>query len=290
MRSGLSIALLLVLSSFASAAAEELSLGNGMLRYTPPPEPWKVQSVADHGTAVFYYIDHEATLLLSFVGNKAPRTDEIAEFTRQGIRDQLIMQFRQKNFDMIVEPTFVKDDRFFLVIHEQFRKEAQVHSQWHVYKNLPPHQFVATLLVAGDDKERLELLRKHAEDAILSGALVPKGQRAPPAPVMPKRDGAGARKGEVEAKKEVDAAIARVVAELEKKPAYQAALKRMATAEAKLKAERDREPKDAEAISRASVAWIEAKGPVESMKKEAIDSDAGVAESRRKLAEARKGK
>ncbi|HEV8291823.1 MAG TPA: hypothetical protein VGP94_07850, partial [Tepidisphaeraceae bacterium] len=207
----------------------------------------------------------------------------------------------KENVEIVKPLEFEKDDRFFCVLREQFRKDGKVFEQTHYYRNLTPHQFIVTVVSLAEGED-VKDLREAAEKVSLSAALVSKGQKAPPPPKLG-ADVAAAKTTEASAaekptppdrtelaaaQKELDSAIAKCVAELVKDPKYKAAKAKADAAEAKLNQLRSQQPPDRAAIAQASEDWLETKRPVEAMRQAALAKDADVIEARKKVAEARK--
>ena len=283
------------------ADEEGVSLSNGIVQFTPPGEPWVVSWVSPKGEAAMYTNPGKGRIQMSAILNIAPKSAQAEEMTRQVLLSQL-RQIRgeakiKEKVEIIKPLEFEKDDRFFCVMSEQFRKEGNTFEQIHYYRNLPPHQFIVTV-VALSEPEDVKVLREAAEKLALSATLVPKGEKAPPPPKIsaelaaPKTIDAGAvakpdHNELAAAQKELDAAIAKCVAELAKDAKYKAAKAKADSAEAKLNELRGQQPPDRAAIAQASEDWLEAKRPVEAMRQTALAKDADVIEARKKVAEAR---
>jgi len=154
------------------------------------------------------------------------------------------------------------------------------------------------------EPEDVKSMREAAAKVSLSAALVPKGEKAPPAPKLGAEVEAtksaeasaaektsAANKAELEAaQKQLDAATAKCEAELAKDPKYKSAKAQADAAEAKLVQLRAQQPPDRAAIAQASEDWLEAKRPAEAMRKAALAKDPDVADAKKKLAEARQKK
>ena len=201
---------------------------------------------------------------MSAILNIAPKTPEAEEPTRQVLISELrVMRSQAKikeKVEIVKQLSFEKDDRFFCVMSEQFRKEGNVLEQVHYYRNLGKHQFIVTV-VAKSEPEDVKSLREAAEKVALSATLVPKGEKAPPPP--------------------------KVSAELAKDAKYKAAKAKADAAEAKLNELRGQQPPDRAAIAQASEDWLDAKRPVEAMRQAALAKDAEVIAAKNKVAEAR---
>jgi len=281
-----------------------VSLSNGNIQFTPPDDPFVVSWVSPKGEAAIYTNPGKGRIQVSAILNIAPRSKEAEEPTRQVLLAELrVMRNKAKakdNVEIVKPLEFEKDDRFFCVMREQFGKDGKVFEQVHYYRNLPPHQFIVTV-VSLVEPEDLKNLREAAEKLSLSAALVPRGQKAPAPPKLgadvaaPKTTEAGAaekttppdRTELAAAQKELDAAVAKCEAELAKDAKYKAAKARADAAEAKLIELRAQQPPDRAAIAQASEDWLEAKRPVEAMRQAALAKDANVIEARKKVAEAR---
>jgi hypothetical protein len=293
--------------------AERLSLTNGIVQFKPPPaESWElVRTATDARGAVrgaLYLGPGGTTLLVEAVGGGTPRDSRQAELMKQTLVDGVKRMSRSKKDMEVAQDALVHDDpRFFLVIESQYKKDGQPQSVWRLWRNLPPHQVMITMAVVTEDSDAAAKIKETGFQVALDASLVPRGVKAPPAPDAPPigsgakasaataRPGPGAPAGDdqdspevAEARKALADAEAKVESELMKKKEYAAARKQADDAEAKLKEARAQEPPDRQAIARASLAWIDAKKPVEKMRREALDKDAAVVEARKQLAEARK--
>ena len=286
-----------------------VSLSNGLFQYAPPPEPWELQSVTNDGKSAIYRLPAGGTILVRFVGGGAPRQMNRADEYRKELLTQLKLLYQQKDqranepVEFVQELTEEKDDRFFLIASVKFRKGGNTQASWHFYRNLPPHQLMVQVLTLADDEEQVKQAKEAAVKLTAEASLVPKAQKAPPPPdtksiikLETALDGKPAAPAgddqdvpEVaEAKKALAEAEGKVETELMKKKEYAAAKKKADDAEVKLKEARAKQPPGRQAIAQASYNWLEAKKPVEKMRKEAMDKDAAVAEAKKKLAEARK--
>lgn len=268
-----------------------LSLANGLLQFTPPELPWELTSIADGGHGVFYR-KPGGTMLISAYGSGSPRNPRAEQQMKDQILTQLKASMRQKQgIKMTKDPHLVADDRFWVVVHEVFEKEGHTQGQWHIYRNLPPHQIVVTVIALMDLPEEGERAKVEAEKVALSAGLVPKGQKPPPAPDTPRKTTMNPIEPTTKpvagdpAAKELDEAIARVEAELSQRPDYARARKEAAEAAAKLEAERKADPQDKQALADAWQAALAARKKAEAMLKEACDKDEAVIEARRKLAQ-----
>jgi hypothetical protein len=304
------IALILALALAASATAAQrdtlVSLGKGIIQYNPPPEEWVVSSVSAKGEEALYTLPGKGRMQLSAIAGIAPKTPEAENLMRAALLDEHRVMRNQSiakdNTIQIVKPLALEtDERFFVVLREQFQKSGNTFEQTHYYRNLGPHQFVVSLIALADSEENIRPLREAAEKVMLSAALVPKGQKAPPPPVLGAEVAAAKPTPEkspsatqpvsasviAAAQKELDSAVVKCEAELAKNPQYQAAKSKADAAEAKLKKLREQSPPDRNAIAKASEEWLELKRPVETLRQAALAKDPAVVEARKKLAEAR---
>lgn len=303
------ILILIVFSSLIASAKSEaadenaVSLSNGIIQFTPPGEPWVVSWVSPKGEAALYTNPGKGRIQMSAILNIAPKTPEAEEPTRQLLISELRVMRNQakikEKVEIVKQLAFEKDDRFFCVMSEQFRKEGNVLEQVHYYRNLPPHQFIVTV-VARSEPEDVKALREAAEKVSLSATLVPKGQKAAPPPKV-SADLAPANTADAtatateksdhndlaDAQKELTSAVAKCEAELAKDAKYKAARAKADAAEAKLNELRGQQPPDRAAIAQASEDWLDAKRPVEVMRQAALAKDADVIAAKKKVAEAR---
>jgi hypothetical protein len=305
--------LLLTLTIRARAAdSETLSLSN-IIQFTAPPEPWVVSAVSPRRDSVLYTLPGKGRMQIAAAPGHAPKNAEAEEATRGFLHDQLRSMRNQtatkdKNFQVIKPLEIEKDPRFFVIFRETFRKDGNEMDQVHYYRNLERHQFLVTV-VGLSGAENLQTLRDAAEKVALSGALIPKGQKAPPLPVVnPQAVAKAAEAIESQttedhpkpapapssntddvaaAQKELDSAIAACEANLAKDPTYKTAKSKADAAEAKLQSLREQNPPDRSAIAKASEEWLDLKRPVESMRQAALAKDQTVLDARKKLAEAR---
>ena len=294
------IALMLLVET-SSADEGPVSLSNGIIQFTPPPEPWVVSWVSPKGEAAIYTNPGKGRIQVSAILNIAPKSPEAEEPTKQVLLSELRVmrnQAKAKEKVEIVKPlAFEKDDRFFCVMSEQFSKEGNTFEQIHFYRNISRHQFIVTV-VSLSEPEDLKTLREAAEKVSLSAALVAKGEKAP-APPKISSDIEAAKtieptatekvdKGDLAAaQKELDAATSKCVTELAKDAKYKSAKARADAAEAKLNELRSQQPPDRAAIAQASEDWLDAKRPMEAMRQAALAKDADVIAARKKVAEAR---
>jgi len=292
--------LLLAIAGMAGGAAEptsrpaEVSLGNGLVRFEPPAAPWVLSSMPEGGMAVIYQSPTGSSVMaVTAVGRGAPRSDELAKAMAKTILDQIKGNFRRKNYEMIVEPEIVKDDRFWLVVHEKYKKEGTTVNQWHYYRNVPPHQFMVTVITYAQDQQEADQVRLAGETVALSAKVVERGEVAPPPPDATRGVGSYVDTASPEykqAKADLDAAQAKLdasttacLAALAKRPDFQAVMKNAEAAEARVKELRAAEPVDRPALATASREWIESKRPLETMRSAALAKDPAVAEARRQL-------
>jgi len=292
----------LIVSAPSKAADENtVSLANGVIQFTPPPEPWVVSWVSPKREAALYTNPGKGRIQVSAILNIAPKSPEAEEPTRQVLLSQLRHLRDQakikEKVEIVRQLAFEKDDRFFCVMSEQFRKEGNVLEQVHFYRNLPPHQFIVTV-VSLSEPEEAKALREAAEKVALSAALVAKGDKAPPPPKV-SADLAGANTADAtatekidpnelaNAQKELNSAIAKCEAELAKEPKYKSAKANADALEARLNELRGQQPPDRAAIAAASEDWLDAKRPVEAMRQAALAKDADVIAAKKKVAEAR---
>jgi len=270
------------------------SLGN-IIQFQSPPSPWRFANLADGGSAAFYrWLEGGATMLVSAVAGKAPKNAQAALMQQADIIERLRGSFKSKGIKMIVEPRLEPDDRFFAVAYEKWPRSPQITaSQWHIYRNLPPHQIVVVVLVNSDDQKILAEARRTAEQVALSAELIPRGVRPPPPPQpavrddRPRPDAAQARAEVAAAQAALDEASARCMAKLAESPAYQAALKKADLLRAEYDRVRRDSPDDQRAITDAANRWLAARGEAETMRRQALDADEAVVEARRLLNEAR---
>src|SRR5438874_5609774 len=222
---------MLIISAPSQAAEENaVSLSNGVIQFTPPGEPWVVSWVSPKGEAALYTNPGKGRIQMSAILNIAPKTPEAEEPTRQVLISELrVMRSQAKikeKVEIVKQLSFEKDDRFFCVMSEQFRKEGNVLEQVHYYRNLGKHQFIVTV-VAKSEPEDVKSLREAAEKVALSATLVPKGEKAPPPPKVSAElaaantaDATATEKPDrndlAEAQKELNSAVAKCEAELAK--------------------------------------------------------------------------
>lgn len=282
--------LILLLLAPSCTLAQTVSLGNGKMEFTPPAKPWEFIALADHGTAAQYGLaGGKGGMLVAYVANKG-KTAGMEQAVQDDIHKQLVVRFRQTRTEPITEPRIDHDDRFQLVIFEQWRKEGKVASQWHIYRNVPPHQVVITMMFIGDDEKEQAAAKKAAEDVAMSVQLIAPGQKnASPSP--PSRAKAAGVSDEVkQAQAQLDAATTACLAKLANDPKFAAAQKDADAAKAKLDQLRASPDADRDQIAQASQTWIEKKGAAESLKKAALDNDADVTAARKKLADAKEAR
>lgn len=296
------VGIFLIAGVVANAAGENtVSLSNGVIQYTEPPEEWVVSQVK--GESAIYTLPGKGMLQVSAILNIAPKTRQAEEPTKQvllaELRDMRNKSKAKDNVEIVKALEFEKDDRFFCVLNEQYRKNGNVFEQTHYYRNLGPHQFLVTV-VSLAEPEDVKNMRETAAKVSLSAALAPKGEKAPApklgaevaaansAEASAAEKASAANRAELEAaQKELDAAIAKCDAKLARDPKYKTAKAAADAAEAKLIQLRSQQPPDRAAIAQASEDWLEAKRPVEAMRKEMLAKDPEVAEGRKKVAAAR---
>ena len=288
-----------------------LSLVNGLAAFTPPPEEagWELhRTVKNTQNAVRgarYIVRGQASLQVQLNPGAAPKKPGDAKHVREGMAQDIQILYRKmgsaKNskIEVITEAKVLDDPRFFLAVESTYKQDGHEHVCLRLFNNLPPHLLSVTLVTRAEDKEAAAKAREAAEQVALSGQLLPRGQKAPPAPDAPALGKPGGKPEDdddlpaaaanvQEAQKALSEAAAKAEVGLLNKPEYARAKKAADDAEARLKELRAKEPPDRAAIARASTDWMEAKGRVEKMRKEALDKDPAVVEARRKLAEARK--
>lgn len=296
--------------SSSEPAGDRLSLVNGLATFTPPPADagWEIHgTVKNTQNAVRgarYIVRGLASLQVELNPSAAPKNEAHAKYLRESMAQDIQVMYRKmgsakdSKIEVITEARTLDDSRFFLAVESTYKEGGHEHVCLRLFNNLPPHQLMVTLVTRTEDKEAAQKARQAAEQVALSGQLIPRGQKAPPppdAPALGKSPGKSAADQEPasnskvqEAQKALDEATAKVEADLLKKPEYARAKQAADEAEARLKEARAKEPPDRAAIARASTDWIEAKKPVEKMRKEALDKDPAVIEARKNLAEARK--
>ncbi|MFI5380178.1 MAG: hypothetical protein ACHRHE_12845 [Tepidisphaerales bacterium] len=268
----------------------DASLASGMLQISPPDEPWELTSIADGGTGAFFTLPRKAGMLVSFVGNKAPKTPEKAAAQKKDILAELLANFRRKDLKMLIEPREEADARFFLVVHERWKKDEQTLGQWHVYQNLGPHQVVIVILGGEATEEEAKAMLTAATEMAQSAKLVPPGTKAPPPLAMKKKPAAPEASPELAAAaKALDEATAKCVAGLEQQPAYRAAARRVEELDARLRELRAQEPVDREKVADVARERLDAKSLLDGQRRAALDKDAAVMEARKKLAEVKAG-
>src|SRR4051812_33948345 len=181
------LAIIFALMACAGTHAQEkaASLSNGIIQYTEPPEEWVVSQVK--GESAIYTLPGKGMIQLSAILNIAPKQKEAEQPTRQVLLAEL-RSMRQKskakdNVEIVKALEFEKDDRFFCVLNEQYRKNGNVFEQSHYYRNLGPHQFLVTV-VSLAEPEDVKSMREVAAKVSLSAALVTKGEKAPPPPKL----------------------------------------------------------------------------------------------------------
>src|SRR5215204_2170276 len=274
----ISLALLCLSFSDSASADDTVSLSNGKIQFTPPPDPWVVSQVSSKGEAAIYTLPGKGMIQVSAILNIAPKAREAEEATKQiliaELRD-MRNKSRAKDGVEIVKPLAMeKDDRFFCLLREQYRKNGNLFQQTHYYRNLPPHQFITTVVSLAETEDEKSLCEE-AEKVSLSAALVPKGQKAPPPPKLSAEVAAAKSADATEpkpdrpeltsAQKELDTAIAKCDSELARDAKYKAAKANADAAEAKLNQLRSQQPPDRAAIAQASEDWLEAKRAPESI-------------------------
>src|SRR5947208_4416608 len=149
MPKGISMLLALTICATALAADENTaSLANGAVQFMPPPQEWVVSQVK--GESAIYTLPGKGMIQVSAIVNIAPKQKEAEEATRQILLAELRgMRNKSKakdNVEIVKALEFEKDDRFFCVLNEQYRKNGNLFEQTHYYRNLPPHQFVVTVV------------------------------------------------------------------------------------------------------------------------------------------------
>jgi hypothetical protein len=286
---------LLLAATPATSPVEQVSLGNGVVRFTPPSAPWEFHEMATEGNAAIYRWDAgKASMAVFHAPKVAPSGELNASLMIDGIlrlRRQII---ERKHIKALVGPRLEDDARFFAVVYEKFERPDGTASQWHYYRNLPPHQFIVTALVNSDDPRDIEMTRLSAAAVSLSAQLIRPGQKKPPPPGgergadgMPPLDLQQARDALAAAQKTYDELVAKAMADVVKTPEYQAAVKRFEAADAELKTQRDRSPQDLDALGAAGQKWLEARNAVEATRQAVIGKDPAIAEAKRLLDQAR---
>src|SRR5580765_6192696 len=80
----------LIVSAPSKAADENpVSLANGVIQFTPPPEPWVVSWVSPKREAALYTNPGKGRIQVSAILNIAPKSPEAEEPTRQVLLSQL---------------------------------------------------------------------------------------------------------------------------------------------------------------------------------------------------------
>lgn len=291
-----------------------MSLHYGIIQITPPPEPFRMTAILDTGKGAMYREPGGAAIRVYVMASKAPKNEDWAKFMSEDIIQRLIINRRSiTDIKPIQNATAVKDDRFDLMIQESWEnKEGKQSGQWHYYqyRNIRPHLFVVTFASPLADEAHVQRLREIAEKIALDASLVPRGTKAPPAPDPTKvinieheeddDDDAGeeddakkdekkpAMSADVEkAQKTLDDAIASVDAQLEKNPEFIRVKGAADEAQKRLVELRAADPPDRAAIATASQVWIEGKGKVQAMRREAHAKDPSIAEAKRRLEQAK---
>ncbi len=300
MRDSLAILLAWAYGAFAAAApatapAEQVSLGKGVVRFTPPSAPWEFHELATEGNAAVYrWNAGKANMAVFHVPKVAPSNELNASLMIDGILRLRREIIERKQLKVLTGPRLEDDARFFAVVYEKFERPDGTTSQWHYYRNLPPHQFVVSVLVNSDEPREVETTRLAAAAVALSAQLIKPGQKKPPPPGgihvdggLPPVDVTQAREAVAAAQKTYDDLVTKAMADVAKTPEYQAAVKRFEVAEAELKRQRDRSPQDLDALGLAGQKWMESRNAVEATRQAIIGKDETIAEARRLLDQAK---
>jgi hypothetical protein len=294
--------LLLILAQCALAADDAkdspppVSLSKGIIQFTPPPEPYVLSYLSPDGEQARYTLPGLGCIQIWAIPGGAPKTKQAEELAKPALFDMLKgsrakSKEKEKDLEITKPLAFEPDDRFFCTLREQFSKGGNTFDQTHIYRNLLPHQLLVSAIALADPPENGESVRKTAQTIAAGAALVPKGQKAPPAPTLggnPLAEQKPDRSDIAAAQKELESATAKVESELLNDPKYKSVKAKADAAEARLKNLRNQQPPDRAAIAAASEEWLDAKRPLESMRQAALAKDPAVIEARKKLADARK--
>src|SRR5436853_5959930 len=177
MPKGIPMLLALTICAAALAANENTaSLANGAVQFMPPPQEWVVSQVK--GESAIYTLPGKGMIQVSAILNIAPKSKQAEEPTKQvllaELRDMRNKSKAKDNVEIVKALEFEKDERFFCVLNEQYRKNGNVFEQTHYYRNLGAHQFLVTV-VSLAEPEDVKSMREVAAKVSLGAALVPKG-------------------------------------------------------------------------------------------------------------------
>jgi hypothetical protein len=159
-------------SAPTTAPAASESLLNGAITFTPPPadQGWTLAGKTHDGKTVAYAIGKHAAMAVNVTPQDTALDDSAANklgpFIIKRTRDEVAKNGAQS----IDPPRNEKDDRFFLHIHDRFKKDDQTADRLQVYRVIGKNLVTVATTIWSDDAEETKRSHEITEQVALSAA------------------------------------------------------------------------------------------------------------------------
>src|SRR4051812_44959709 len=159
------IALLLVASRAGAApasapasapgAAETESLLDGAITFTPPPadDGWTLAGKTHDGKTIAYAIGKHAAMAVNVTPQDTALDDSAANKLGPFIIKRTRDEVAKSGAESIEQPKNEKDARFFLHIHDRFKKDDQTADRLQVYRVIGKNLVTVATTVRTDDPD-----------------------------------------------------------------------------------------------------------------------------------------
>jgi len=148
---------------------ETTKLGNYQFRV---PAGWTYQGVKDNKLGALYRSQDRAAVIMVIVRPRGAAPPEMQAKYAQTIIQKLREDFFKAKTEVIDPPAVIKDNRFFLKVHERIKIKDKVAEQMHVYLMQGKDLIELSVITTADATDQIASTMKLAEDVLLSCTLV----------------------------------------------------------------------------------------------------------------------
>jgi hypothetical protein len=143
------------------------SMSNDQIHFVAPDAPWVAKAVKAPDTAYYQTTKGDSALQAQW----APKDFELSPDTDDQFAVQISKDLKKKhqdtNTEMVLAPKILKDKRFDIVIHEQFKISKDItEDELHIYKSVGPRVMMVVVSCVSDDPTVIDAAHKAAEDML----------------------------------------------------------------------------------------------------------------------------
>ena len=143
------------------------SMSNDQIHFIAPDAPWVAKAMKDADTAYYQTAKGDSAMQAQW----APRDFQLSRDSDDQLAVQIAKDLKKghqdKKVEMVLAPKVIKDKRFDIVIHEQFKINKDItEDELHIYKSVGPRVIMMVVSCVSSDQDVIDAAHKAAEEMI----------------------------------------------------------------------------------------------------------------------------